>query len=162
MNFRLIQPGDLAGIIEVRAATRENPLSRAALRDLGITEESTAELLRTTHRGWLCEEQGRTAGFAIGDGKTGELWVIAVLPEFEGRGVGRRLLDSVEGWLWSLGWPELWLWTSPDRQKRAFTFYLQRGWIVSALKDGKLFLKKKRPDQAPGPTSGLAPGRGSS
>ena len=161
MNFRLIQPGDLSGIIDVRASTRENPLSRAALRNLGITEESTAELLRTTHRGWLGEEEGRIVGFAIGDGKTGELWVIAVLPEFEGRGVGRRLLDSVEGWLWSLGWPELWRWTSPDRQKRAFPFYRKRGWIVSELKDGKLFMKKERPAQLPAPASGLVPGGGS-
>ncbi len=143
MNFRPIEPKDLPEIIEVRAATRENALSREALRQLGITEESTAELLRTSHRGWLCEEEGRIVGFAIGDGKTGELWVIAVLPEFEGRGVGMRLLDSVEGWLWSLGWQSIWLWTSPDRQKRAFTFYLKHGWVVSELRDGRLFMKKK-------------------
>jgi len=160
MILRLIQPRDLSGIFEVRAATRENPLSRAALRDLGITEESTAELLRTTHRGWLCEQKDRIVGFAIGDGKTGELWVIAVLPECEGRGVGQRLLDAVEDWLWSLGWSEVWLWTSPDQQKRAFAFYLKRGWIVSALKDGRLYMKKKRPDQVPAPSSVLAPGCG--
>jgi GNAT superfamily N-acetyltransferase len=150
MNFRLIQAEDLSEIIEVRSLTRENAFSRAALRNLGITEESTAELLRTTHRGWLCEEEGSIVGFAIGDGKTGELWVIAVLPEFEGRGVGMQLIDSVEGWLWSLGWQELWLWTSPDRQKRAFTFYLKHGWTVSELKDGMLFMKKKRPNRVAG------------
>ncbi|MBK8477506.1 MAG: GNAT family N-acetyltransferase [Opitutaceae bacterium] len=148
MKFRPIESKDLSEIIEVRASTRENPFSREALRQLGITEESTAELLRTTHRGWLCEEEGRIVGLAIGDGKTGELWVTAVLPEFERRGVGVRLIDSVEGWLWSLGWQELWLWTSPDRQKRAFTFYLKRGWGVSELKDGILFMKKKRPNQS--------------
>lgn len=147
MNFRPIESRDLPGIIEVRASTRENHLSREALRQLGVTEESTVELLRTTHRGWLCEEEGRIVGFSIGDGKTGELWVIAVLPEFEGRGVGSRLLQSVEAWLWSLDWPELWLWTSPDRQKRAFMFYQKHGWLVSELKDGMLYMKKRRPNQ---------------
>lgn len=147
MNLRLIQPKDLSEIIEVRASTRENSLSRAALRDLGITEESTAELLRTTHRGWLCEEEERIVGFAIGDGKTGELWVIAVLPEFEGRGVGLRLIESVEEWLWSLGWQEVWLWTSSDPKKRAFTFYSKRGWHVTETKGEILYMKKIKPNQ---------------
>ena len=147
MNLRLIKPEDLSVIIEVRASTRENSFSRAALRDLGITEESIAELLRTTHRGWLCEEEGRVVGFAIGDGKTGELWVIAVLPEFEGRGVGLRLIESVEEWLWSLGWLEIWLWTSADHQNRAFTFYSKGGWNVSETKGEILYMKKKKPNQ---------------
>jgi GNAT superfamily N-acetyltransferase len=147
MNLRPIEPKDLSEVIEVRASTRENLFSRAALRDLGITEDSTAELLRTTHRGWLCEEAGRIVGFAIGDGKTGELWVIAVLPQFEGRGVGLRLIESVEGWLWSLGWQEIWLWTSSDRQKRAFTFYSKRGWNVTETKSEILYMKKKKPNQ---------------
>lgn len=155
MNFRPIEPADLPEMIEVRGSTRENPLSREALRQLGITEESTARLLRTSHRGWLCEENGRIVGFSIGDAKTGELWVIAVLPGFEGKGVGSRLLQSVEAWLWSHGWNELWLWTSPDRQKRAFTFYQKHGWLVSELKDGKLYLRKKRPLQRTADNSGV-------
>src|SRR5688572_29968462 len=101
MRARPIESKDLKEIFDLRAATRENPLSREDLRRMGITEESTAEVLRTTHRGWLCDEAGRIVGFAIGDGKTGELSVIAVLPEFEGRGVGSRLLEDVEAWLWS-------------------------------------------------------------
>jgi GNAT superfamily N-acetyltransferase len=147
MKFRLIQPEDLTEVIDVRASTLENPFSRAALRELGITEESTAELLRTTHRGWLCEEEGGIIGFAMGDGKTGELWVIAVLPEFEGRGVGSRLINSVEEWLWSLGWQELWLWTGSDQKTRAYNFYLKHGWIVSEVKDWMVYMKKKRPEK---------------
>ncbi len=153
MNLRLIEPQDLPAIIEVRASTRENPFSREALQALGITEESTARLLRTTHRGWLCEEAGRITGFAIGDGKTGELWVIAVRPESEGRGVGSRLIARVEDWLWSHGWQEIWLWTSADRGKRAFTFYLKRGWFVTESKGDTIHMKKKRPNQSPEPAA---------
>lgn len=148
MSVRLIESKDLKEIFDLRAVTRENPLSREDLRKMDITEESTEEVLRTTHRGWLCEEEGRIVGFVIANGKTGELSVIAVLPEFEGRGVGSRLLQSVEAWLWSLGWNELWLWTSPDQQKRAFTFYQKRGWMVSELKDGRLYMKKGMPNQS--------------
>jgi GNAT superfamily N-acetyltransferase len=144
MNFRPIELPDQAEIIAVRAATRENPLSREQLRELGMAEESTAELLGTTHRGWLCETENRIVGFAIGNGKTGELWVIAVLPDFEGAGIGSRLLESVEAWWWSQGWPEIWLWTSSDPQKRAFSFYLKRGWTVSKTKEDIVFMGKNR------------------
>jgi len=149
MNIRAIGEGDLTEIIDVRASTRENRYSRQELRAIGITEESTARLLRTTHRGWLGEAGGWIVGFAIGDGATGEVWVIAVLPDFEGRGVGSQLLEAVEGWLHSLGWRELWLWTSSDPRKRAFSFYGRRGWTVSAKKEGIVYMRKKMPGQPP-------------
>eukprot|EP01031_Cornospumella_fuschlensis_P052724 gene52724-64425_t len=143
MTLRLIEPEDLPELITIRASTRENAISREALREMGITEESTTERLRTTHRGWLCEDGARAVGFAIGDGATGELWVIAVLPEFEGKGVGSRLLEAVEGWLGSLGWQELWLWTSADSETRALAFYLRRGWTVSEIREDVVVMKKK-------------------
>lgn len=152
MIFRLIETPDLPAIVDLRASTRENRLSREALRQLGITEESTAGLLRTTHRGWLCEVGKKIVGFSIGDGKTGELWVIAVLPGFEAQGVGSRLLEMIEKWLWSLGWNELWLWTSSDPTKRAFSFYTKRGWHVTETKGDIVTMKKKRiPSSEPAP-----------
>jgi len=152
MTIRLIEASDVSELIELRAFTRENAYSRDALREVGITEESTAARLRTTHRGWLCEMDGTKAGFAIGDGSTGELWVIAVLPEYEGRGVGTALLDAVEAWLVSRGWGELWLWTSSDPKKRAFSFYIRHGWVVSETKDDIVYMKKKTPNQSSEPT----------
>jgi GNAT superfamily N-acetyltransferase len=127
MNLRAIESQDLSEIIRVRGATRENPFSREALQQIGVTEESIAEWLGTTHRGWLCEDDGRIVGFAIGDGSTGELWVIAVLPGSEGLGIGSQLLAAVEDWLASLGWQEFWLWASSDPGTRAFPFYLNHG-----------------------------------
>ena len=103
MNLRPIESSDIDSIISIRGRTRENAISEEGLRRLGITADVVAEKPRTTHRGWLCEDGKRIVGFAIGDGTSGELWVIAVLPEFEGRGVGSRLLNRVEEWLWSLG-----------------------------------------------------------
>jgi len=143
MNLRPIESKDLQSIFDVRAGTRENRFSREALCEIGITEESVARMLGTTHRGWLSEGEGKIAGFAIGDGKTGELWVIAVLPEFEKRGIGSQLLAVVEEWLASLGWKELWLWTSSDPNKRAYSFYANRGWMVSESKADIVYMKKK-------------------
>ncbi len=158
MTLRRIEARDLPELFDLRGLTRENPYPREALRAIGITEESTTAALGTTHRGWLCEVGGRKAGFAIGDGSTGELCVIAVLPEFEGRGIASGLLRAVEDWLFSAGWEELWLWTSSDPGKRAYSFYLRRGWTVSEKKEAVVTLRKKAggrpadPTRAPGAT----------
>jgi GNAT superfamily N-acetyltransferase len=151
MTFRAIEARDLAELFDLRASTRENPYSRDALRGIGITEETTAARLLTTNRGWLCETEGKLVGFAIGDGSTGEMCVIAVLPEFEGRRIGSRLLDAVEAWLYSLGWKELWLWTSADPKRRAFTFYTRHGWMISENKGEIVYMKKRMPDQPSDP-----------
>jgi len=144
MKYRLIEEKDIESLLDVRAATRENAISREDLCNLGVTRESVADMLRTSHRGWLCEENGRIVGFAIGDGKTGEMWVIALQPEFEGRGIGARLLAAVEEWLWSKGWEEIWLWTSSDPRKRAYGFYQRQGWFVAETQDEVVYLRKRK------------------
>lgn len=151
MTFRAIEPQDAAALIELRGRTRENAIPADALAKMGITIESIGAKLRGPHRGWLCEAEGRLAGFAMGDGSSGELLVIAVAPEFEGRGIGSQLLASVEEWLWSCGWEALWLWTDVDESRRAFSFYLHHGWRKSEVKDGALYLRKQRPKQPHSP-----------
>ena len=148
MNLRRIEPEDTAALIELRGRTRENAISEEALRRMGITAAGVARMLGSTHRGWLVEDQGRVAGFAIGDGSSGELWVIAVAPEFEGRGIGSRLLAQVESWLRTCGWETLWLWTDVDERRRAFAFYLRHGLSKVEVKDGRLFMQKKLPGSA--------------
>lgn len=155
MKIRLIEPKDLSAIFDLRAVTRENPLSRDELRLMGITEKSTAKSLRTTHRGWLCEDEGKITGFAIGDGQTGELSVIAVLPEYEGQGIGTQLLAEVEGWMASAGRKEFWLWTWSDPKTRAYSFYLNRGWQVSEVKTGVVYMKKILANSAGRTANGL-------
>ncbi len=96
MNYRKIESNDVPDLIALRGKTRENAISAEQLAALGITPARVIDYLRTTHQGWLCAVEGTIVGFAIGDGSTGELWVIAVLPDFEGRGIGSRLLSLVE------------------------------------------------------------------
>ena len=85
-------------------------------------------------------------GFAIGNGGTGEMWVIALLPEAEGRGIGARLLGRVEAWLWSLGWDRIWLTTDLDRGLRADGFYRRQGWTELRIEEGQRVLGKRRPE----------------
>jgi ribosomal protein S18 acetylase RimI-like enzyme len=147
MVFREITDADVPALFVVRVATRENTLSLEELHNLGITEESVQEMLKTSHRGWLCEDGGKVVGFTMGNRDTGEMWVIALLPEHEGRGIGARLLTLVEDWLFSTGWKEIWLTTDTDPRLRAYGFYQKQGWQDSEIKDDNRYMIKKNPDQ---------------
>jgi GNAT superfamily N-acetyltransferase len=142
MEIRAITPADIPALFDVRVATHENRLSRAELTRLGITEASVLERLQGSFRGWLCESAGRVVGFAMGDRSTGELWVIAVLPEFIGRGIGSRLLRAVEEWLVSCGCTRAWLTTDLDTKLKAYTFYRQHGWVDDRLAGGLRYMTK--------------------
>ncbi len=155
MIFREIAEADVPALFVVRTAARENTYTRGELARLGITEESVRVMLGTSHRGWLCETDGRVVGFAMGDRRTGEMWVIAVLPEFEGRGIGARLLTEVENWLFAEGWTEVWLTTSIEPELRAYGFYRRCGWVDREIKDGLRYMVKTRTDgAAPGGAAG--------
>jgi ribosomal protein S18 acetylase RimI-like enzyme len=146
MVLREIASEDVPALFEVRVATRENAYTREELAALGITEASVRERLRTTHGGWLCEMGGKVVGFSMADSTTGELWVIAVLPEFEGRGIGSRLLRMAEEWLWGRGLEESWLTTSVDISLRAYGFYKKQGWTDREIRDGLRYMVKRKPE----------------
>lgn len=125
---REIGVDDVASLFEVRIRTRENRFTMVELAALGITPASVTQWLAGTRPGWLCEDSGRTVGFCMVDHATAELLVIAVLPEYEGRGIGAALMTRAEGWLRSRGCARAWLTTDLDMRLRAYGFYRGRGW----------------------------------
>ncbi len=132
-----MEPHDIGRCIEVRTQVRENRFSLEALRQLGITETSVTAMLATTHMGWVCEVDQRIVGFSMGDRSSGEFWVVAVLPEFEGRGIGRRLMELAVQWLRACACPDIWLWTSPDVSTRAYALYRKFGWEDCGVENGQ-------------------------
>lgn len=146
MQIREIQPDDMQAIFDVRVATWENPRGLEELAALGITHESVREMIKDSHRGWLCRDGDRVIGFAMGNRKTGEMWVIAVLKECEGRGIGARLIKRVEDWLFAEGWAEVWLTTYIDESNRAVGFYRHLGWEDWKIESGSRYMRKYRPD----------------
>lgn len=127
--IRPIRPGDMAATLEMRTRTRENAVTPQELAEVyGITPESAAEALRTTQAGWLCEDGGAVVGFAIGDRLTGEVVVLALLPDYERRGLGRALLGRVHDMLRAAGHRRAWLWANPDPAVRASGFYARAGY----------------------------------
>ena len=73
MKYRLIESADIPDLFEIRVATWHNPNGREEMAKLGITPDAVAEMLASTHRGWICEVEGRKTGFCIGDKTTGEM-----------------------------------------------------------------------------------------
>ncbi len=89
MQYREMRLDDTAEVLEVRTSTRENRLTTAELLNIGVTPESVAHGLKSRTKGWVCIDSGHIVGFTIGDGGSGEVMVLALLPEAEGKGIGR-------------------------------------------------------------------------
>ena len=144
MLFRETLLTDIPALIDLRTKTDENRLTLEELLSLGINEETVQEKLNTTYKGWLCEIEGKIVGFAIGDKQTGEMWVIAVLPEYIKQGIGGKLLSLVEEWLFSQGCERIWLTTDIDTKLRAYSFYLNNGWLDEKIEGGLRFMFKSK------------------
>ena len=89
----------------------------------------------------------------MADRSTGELWVIAVLPEFEGRAIGNTLMGQAEQWLWQQGCSRAWLTTDIDTALRAYGFYRQRGWTDWKIDDGLRWMELDRPVETSQPAN---------
>lgn len=136
MKFREVTPTDVPSLFYVRTRTRENRYTLEELAGLGITEKSVIEKLSSSYKGWLCQMGDSVVGFCMADRETGELWVIAVLPDFERKGIGNELMALAEGWLWAAGCNRVWLTTDVDTTLRAYGFYRNRGWTDWKIEEG--------------------------
>lgn len=129
MRFRPTLPADIDQTFAVRASTRQNPLTLEQLADWGITPGMVREKYESgSWIGRVCEDGGRIVGFCTGCIESGEIIVVAVLPAFEGQGIGARLLGEVVGAMRELGVRSFWLSASPDPSIRAHGFYRSQGW----------------------------------
>ena len=128
-QYRPALPGDVNECLVVRGRTRQNPASEELLRSIGITSESWAENIRSgALPGHVCIAKGNIVGFCFGMRETGEIQVLAILPDFENLGIGRELLDMTSKELAKLGHARLFLGCSPDPRSRSYGFYRHLGW----------------------------------
>lgn len=117
-------------------------MSLEELASIGVAPDSIAAAIQGSHRGWLFEEEGEVGGFAMGDSAASELTVMAMLPEYEGKGIGGALLQRVEEWLASEGCEKIWLTTDTNPTLRAYGFYLRQGWEDWKLEHGLRYMRK--------------------
>jgi GNAT superfamily N-acetyltransferase len=123
-------PAELsAQYIELRGQTRSNPITVDALRAFGITAESWAQDIRTGQtEGFVAVSGAQVIGYSFGSSHTGEVLVLAVRRDYEGQGVGQRLLSLLVELLKSRGHTRLFLGCSPDPTVRSHGFYRHLGW----------------------------------
>ena len=142
--IRPMTTADVQGALDMRGRTRENAVSIDELAaEYGVTPASAVAALQSTQSGWVCEDRGRIAGFAIGDRANGEVVVVALLPEYERRGIGRLLLTHVQNMLFSAGHDTIWLWANPDPEVRTTGFYRHMGWVNTGhIENGAVRLER--------------------
>lgn len=127
--FRRALPEDAVECVAMRGKTRQNAFSEEQLRSIGVTEETWKNGIESgSLPGHVCISDGTMVGYCFGEQDTGEIVVLAVLPDFENRGVGRELLKRTAGKLAELGHDRLFLACSPDPKSRSHGFYRHLGW----------------------------------
>ncbi|MFN0215169.1 MAG: GNAT family N-acetyltransferase [Saprospiraceae bacterium] len=123
MTFREAQIADIPQIQIVRNSVRENTLSDPAL----VPDQDVAKFLTERGKGWVCEIDGQVAGFAIVDLQDHNVWALFLRPEFEKRGIGKRLQELMLNWYFERSREPVWLGTNPGT--RAEAFYRKSGWV---------------------------------
>ena len=138
LAYRAAQPEDAAACVALRGQTRENAVSPERLRAMGITVQTWGEDIRREELpGHICSSEGRMVGYCFGSRSEGEIVVLALLPAFEGRGIGKELLGRMSRDLAALGHQRLFLGCSADPTSRSYGFYRHLGWRSTGELDGR-------------------------
>lgn len=127
MYIRKADITDIPQIQFVRNAVKENRLSDPSL----VTDAAVEDYINNRGRGWVYEKGGIIAGFSIVSVTNNNVWALFVHPEYEGKGIGKRLHDVMMNWYFQQTNTTVWLSTTPGT--RAEKFYRQAGWIETGL-----------------------------
>ena len=122
MNFRQAIPEDIPQIQIVRNSVKENQLSNPNL----IPDELVEEFITKRGKGFVCEIDDKIVGFSIVDFVENNVWALFLLPEFEGKGIGKKLHQLMLDEYFSKTKETIWL--STEANSRAEIFYKKQGW----------------------------------
>ena len=124
MTYREATKNDIPQIQIVRNSVKENQLSNPAL----VTDKDCEEFMTVRGKGWVCEADNIIVGFSIADLQENNIWALFVHPDYEGKGIGRKLHDLMLDWYFGQTQKTVWLGTAPGT--RAEEFYKRKGWKV--------------------------------
>lgn len=127
MIFREAQLTDISQIQHVRHAVHENRLSDPSL----VPDEDVEEYITNRGRGWVCEIEHTIVGFAIADLIENNIWALFVHPDFEAKGIGKKLHCIMMDWYFVQTNEKVWLGTEPN--SRAEKFYRMLGWKEAGI-----------------------------
>jgi L-amino acid N-acyltransferase YncA len=75
-------------------------------------------MLADDARAWIADVDGRPVAFSMAKSAERTVFAIFVRPGYEGRGLGRALMNRAEAWLFASGADEIWLTTGSDLAAR--------------------------------------------
>ena len=134
---------DIPAIFEVRTSVRENHMSVERMAEIGITNETIRRALHKEPCIWVAVDGDHIVGFSMGDVADACLFAAFVRPEWEGQGIGRRLMERAEAFLFERH-SSIWLQT--DGSSRAAGFYERLGWKrMQDMETGEARFEKRRP-----------------
>jgi GNAT superfamily N-acetyltransferase len=113
---------DIKQIQAVRNSVKENVLSNPNL----VTDKDCEEFLFERGKGWVCEIDSQIVGFSIVDLKENNIWALFLDPNFEKKGIGRKLHNIMLDWYFTQTKETVWLGTAFNT--RAEIFYRKTGW----------------------------------
>jgi GNAT superfamily N-acetyltransferase len=122
MIIREAQVADIKQIQVVRNSVKENTLSDPAL----VPDKDVEEYMINRGKGWVCEIEGTIVGFAIADLIENNIWALFIHPDFEAKGIGKKLHQMMMDWYFVQTREKVWLGTAPN--SRAEKFYRMQGW----------------------------------
>lgn len=120
--FREAVLADIPAMSAIRLAVTENVLSDPSR----VTMSMYIDYLDKLGKSWVCEVDGAIAGFGAADKTDGSIWALFVDARLEGLGIGKRLLQIMQAWLFALGHQTVVLSTTAGT--RADAFYTAQGW----------------------------------
>jgi ribosomal protein S18 acetylase RimI-like enzyme len=134
---------DIPAMHALRLAVRENRLSDPSR----VTQADYERRLAKPGASWVAELNGSIAGFAIADFPSRSVWALFVNPGFEGRGIGRSLLQQITQSLEAAGPGTIHL--STEGGTRAERLYAAAGWTrLGQLPNGELHFVRVVPGAA--------------
>lgn len=122
MKFRQAIKNDIPQIQIVRNAVKENRLSNPSL----ISNEMVEDFILKRGIGFVCEINNDIVGFSIVDFEENNVWALFILPDYEGKGIGKKLHQLILDKYFSKTKKNIWLSTEPN--SRAEKFYEKQGW----------------------------------
>lgn len=120
--YRQAVSADIPQIQVVRHSVKENQLSDPSL----VPDSDVEDYINRRGRGWVCEVDGKIVGFSIADLVDNNVWALFLHPDFEARGIGKKLHRLMMDWYFGQTKDTIWLGTAPA--SRAETFYRMQGW----------------------------------
>ena len=122
MNFRQAIPEDIPQIQIVRNSVKENQLSNPNL----IPDELVKEFITKRGKGFVCEIDDKIVGFSIVNFVENNVWALFLLPDFEGKRIGKKLHQLMLDEYFSKTKETIWL--STEANSRAEIIYKKQGW----------------------------------